>query len=76
LRFLADSKQTLEEFLQLTNLGFPEWILSLCSGLLGNANITTTRKYVHPTPATMKDAFQKKVRNERRDASCDGARRC
>jgi hypothetical protein len=33
----------------------------------GHANITTTRKYVHPTPTTMKDAFQKKVRNERRD---------
>jgi hypothetical protein len=27
----------------------------------------TTRKYVDPTPPTMKDAFQKKVRNERRD---------
>jgi hypothetical protein len=33
----------------------------------GHANITTTRKYVHPMPPTLKDAFQKKVRNERRD---------
>jgi hypothetical protein len=33
----------------------------------GHANVATTRKYVHPTPPTMKDAFQKKVRNERRD---------
>jgi hypothetical protein len=31
----------------------------------GHANVTTTRKYVHPTPPTMKDAFQNKVRNER-----------
>ena len=33
----------------------------------GHSNITTTRKYVHPTPQVMKDAFKKKVQNERRE---------
>ena len=33
----------------------------------GHANISTTRKYVHPTPRAMADAFQNKVQSEQRD---------
>jgi integrase len=33
----------------------------------GHANISTTRKYVHPTPRAMADAFQRKVQSEQRD---------
>ena len=33
----------------------------------GHVNISTTRKYVHPTPRAMADAFQKKVQSEQRD---------
>jgi len=51
----------------LTNLGLTGVDAFTLQRAAGHANITTTRKYVHPTPATMKDAFQKKVRNERRD---------
>jgi integrase len=51
----------------LTNLGLTGVDPFTLQRAAGHANITTTRKYVHPTPATMKDAFQKKVRNERRD---------
>ena len=51
----------------LTNLGLTGVDAFTLQRAAGHANITTTRKYVHPTPTTMKDAFQKKVQNERRD---------
>jgi integrase len=51
----------------LTNLGPTGVDTFTLQRAAGHANVTTTRKYVHPTPPTMKDAFQKKVRNERRD---------
>ena len=51
----------------LTNLGLTGVDPFTLQRAAGHANIMTTRKYVHPTPPTMKDAFQKKVRNERRD---------
>jgi integrase len=51
----------------LTNLGLTGVDAFTLQRAAGHANITTTRKYVHPTPPTMKDAFQKKVQNERRD---------
>ncbi len=51
----------------LTNLGLTGVDTFTLQRAAGHANVTTTRKYVHPTPPTMKDAFQKKVRNERRD---------
>ena len=51
----------------LTNLGLTGVDPFTLQRAAGHASITTTRKYVHPTPPTMKDAFQKKVRNERRD---------
>jgi len=51
----------------LTNLGLTGVDPFTLQRAAGHANITTTRKYVHPTPPTMKDAFQKKVQNERRD---------
>ena len=51
----------------LTNLGLTGVDPFTLQRAAGHANITTTRKYVHPTPPTMMDAFQKKARNERRD---------
>src|SRR5690242_5745550 len=51
----------------LTNLGLTGVDAFTLQRAAGHANITTTRKCVHPTPPTMKDAFQKKVQNERRD---------
>ena len=51
----------------LTNLGLTGVDPFTLQRVAGHASITTTRKYVHPTPPTMKDAFQKKVRNEQRD---------
>jgi integrase len=51
----------------LTNLGLTGVDPFTLQRAAGHSNITTTRKYVHPTPPTMKDAFQKKVQNERRD---------
>jgi integrase len=51
----------------LTNLGLTGVDAFTLQRAAGHASITTTRKYVHPTPPTMKDAFQKKVQNERRD---------
>ena len=30
----------------------------------GHADLSTTRKYVHPTPESMKAAFQKKTKSE------------
>jgi integrase len=51
----------------LTNLGLTGVDPFTLQRAAGHSSITTTRKYVHPTPPTMKDAFQKKVRNERRD---------
>lgn len=35
--------------------------------IAGHANITTTRKYVHPTPKSMKDAFRKKTTGEQHE---------
>jgi hypothetical protein len=32
-----------------------------------HANISTTRKYVHPTPEAMKAAFKMKAQKESRD---------
>jgi integrase len=58
----------------LTNLGLTGVDAFTLQRAAGHANITTTRKYVHPTPPTMKDAFQKKVRNERRDRRAAGKR--
>ena len=51
----------------LTNLGLTGVDPFTLQRAAGHASITTTRKYVHPTPPSMKDAFQKKVRNEQRD---------
>ncbi len=51
----------------LTNLGLTGVDAFTLQRAAGHANITTTRKYVHPTPPAIKDAFQKKVRNERRE---------
>ena len=51
----------------LTNLGLTGVDPFTLQRAAGHANITTTRKYVHPTPPAIKDAFQKKVRNERRE---------
>jgi integrase len=51
----------------LTNLGLTGVDAFTLQRAAGHANITTTRKYVHPTPPTMKDAFLKKAQNERRD---------
>jgi site-specific recombinase XerD len=51
----------------LTNLGLTGVDPFTLQRASGHANIETTCKYVHPTPPTMKDAFQRKVRNERRD---------
>jgi hypothetical protein len=51
----------------LTNLGLTGVDTFTLQRAAGHANVTTTRKYVHATPPTIKDAFQKKVRNERRD---------
>jgi len=38
----------------------------------GHANISTTMKYVHPTPESMKSAFKMKVQKERRDRRVAG----
>jgi len=51
----------------LTNLGLTGVDTFTLQRAAGHADVTTTRKYIHPTPPTMKDAFQKKFRNERRD---------
>jgi site-specific recombinase XerD len=42
----------------LTNLGLTGVDPFTLQRAAGHANIATTRKYVHPTPPTMKDAFQ------------------
>lgn len=51
----------------LTNLGLTGVDPFTLQRAAGHANISTTRKYVHPTPRAMSDAFQKKVRSEQRD---------
>lgn len=51
----------------LTNLGLSGADPFTLQRAAGHASITTSRKYVHPTPASMKDAFQKKAKKERRD---------
>lgn len=50
----------------LTNLGLTGMDPFTLQRVAGHASITTTRKYVHPTPSVMKDAFKKKALNERR----------
>jgi site-specific recombinase XerD len=44
----------------LTKLGLTGVDTFTLQRAAGHANVTTTRKYVHATPPTMKDAFQKK----------------
>lgn len=51
----------------LTNLGLTGADLFTLQRAAGHASITTTRKYVHPTPAALKDAFQNKTKGERSD---------
>ena len=51
----------------ITNLGLTRVDSFTLQRAAGHSNIATTRKYVHPTPPTTKGAFQKKVRNVRRD---------
>src|ERR1700758_3373452 len=51
----------------LTTLGLTGVDAFTLQRAAGHANIMTTRNYVHRTPPTMKDAFQKKAQNERRD---------
>ncbi|MGH9644646.1 MAG: tyrosine-type recombinase/integrase [Terriglobales bacterium] len=51
----------------LTNLGLTGVDPFTLQRAAGHANISTTRKYVHPTPRAIADAFQKKVRSEQRD---------
>ena len=51
----------------LTNLGLTGVDPFTLQRAAGHANISTTRKYVHPTPRAMADAFQRKVRSEQRD---------
>jgi integrase len=56
----------------LTNLGLTGADPFTLQRAAGHANISTTQKYVHPTPRAMADAFQKKVRNEQRDRRAAG----
>lgn len=51
----------------LTNLGLTGVDPFTLQRAAGHANITTTRKYVHPTPRAIADALQKKVQSEQRD---------
>lgn len=51
----------------LTNLGLTGADPFTLQRAAGHANISTTRKYVHPTPRAMADAFRKKVQSEQRD---------
>ncbi|SRR6266704_1259652 len=51
----------------LTNLGMTGADLFTVQRAAGHASITTTRKYVHPTPEAMMEAFKKKAQGERRD---------
>jgi site-specific recombinase XerD len=50
----------------LTNLGLTGVDPFTLQRAAGHANISTSRRYVHPTPASMKDAFKKKTTSERR----------
>jgi hypothetical protein len=49
----------------LTNLGLSGVDQFTMQRLAGHASVTTSGKYVHPTPESSKDAFRKKVRRER-----------
>lgn len=51
----------------LTNLGLTGADAFTLQRAAGHASITTTRKYIHPTPESMKAAFQKKTRSEQND---------
>jgi site-specific recombinase XerD len=59
----------------LTNLGLTGADPFTLQRAAGHANISTTRKYVPPTPRAMADAFQKKVRSEQRDRRTAGRKR-
>jgi site-specific recombinase XerD len=50
----------------LTNLGLTGVDPFTLQRAAGHADIPTTRRYVHPTPPVMKDAFRKKTQNEQR----------
>jgi hypothetical protein len=49
----------------LMNLGLTGMDPFTLQRAAGHSSITTTRKYVHPTPESMKDAFKKKTSTER-----------
>jgi integrase len=51
----------------LTNLGLTATDQFTLQQSAGHSDISTTRKYVHPTPISMKDAFRKKTQNEQRE---------
>jgi integrase len=51
----------------LTNLGLTGVDPFTLQQIAGHANISTTRKYVHPTPQVMKVAFKKKAEGEQKD---------
>jgi integrase len=51
----------------LTNLGLTGVDPFTLQRVAGHADLSTTRKYVHPTPESMKAAFQKKTKSELRD---------
>jgi hypothetical protein len=49
----------------LTNLGLTGADPFTLQRAAGHADLSTTRKYVHPTPESLKSAFQKKEKRER-----------
>ena len=51
----------------LTNLGLTGVDPFTLQRVAGHASISTTRKYVHPTPEAMKAAFQRKTEGEQRN---------
>jgi integrase len=51
----------------LTNLGLAGVDTFTLRQIAGHASITTTLKYVHPTPQAMKAAFQKKAEGEEKE---------
>jgi integrase len=59
----------------LTNLGLTGVDPFTLQRIAGHADISTTRKYIHPTPPVMKDAFQKKTEVEQRARRAIGKQR-
>lgn len=51
----------------LTNLGLAGVDPFTLQQIAGHASITTTRKYVHPTPQSMKTAFKRKAEDEQKE---------